>query len=220
MKVKDLLDQVELELTLNGRQKMTDRMVMLKHLRYDLDVLLAMEDWDWAAKYLDPVISTVDDKRDYDLPADFGDNFMRGARTDGTKRVCKLDDGTCQVLLTYESPAIFYSRDLSVEDSSKPTRYTITNKPDGNRQISLSPPPDDNGDDNYQILGLYIPKTWEIHFESALPPIPRNGDVLKWMVLKRFDQKYDPTYASALATLYMSEAKQHDSRFVPVIQRY
>lgn len=219
MKVSTILDQVELELVLIGKPKVADRGLLLKHLRYDLDTLMAMEEWDWAAKYLDPVITTSEGVRDYELPGDFGDNFMRGADTTGDKYVCKIDDTDSEQLIEYESPAQFYSRDLTIEENGKPIRYTVTNQSDGTRKLSLSPPPDDNSDDNYTVLGLYIPTSHDVHFESDLPPIPRNGDVLKWMLLKRFDAKYENQYAASLVKLYGNMAQQRKARLVPYLKQ-
>lgn len=218
MKIATILDQIELELILTGKSKIADRGLLLKHLRYDMDTLLAMEEWDWAAKYLDPIITTSSSVRDYDLPPDFGENFMRGA-SDGSHYVCKIDDGTAEQIIDYESPAQFYTRDLAIETATKPTRYTITNKPDGTRRLSLSPKPDSNSSSNYGVIGLYIPITSDLHFESELPPIPRNADVLKWMVLRRFDQKYESNYTQSLAKLYGNAAIQRQARLVPYMKQ-
>lgn len=215
MKASAILDQVELELRQKGI-RYDDRALMLKHMSFDLATLCGMEDWDWAMIAVDPVIKTITGKRDYDLPANFPDNFVRWGTPTGQKWLCNLDDGVNDNPLDYVSPAQFYSMNLSGQTNSRPSKYTVLSNPAGGRRLYLSPPPDANGSTTYYTIhGLYVPTDWALHDESNLPPIPGNCMILKGMLMRRYDQNAEAIYGEGLVSLYRSGAKNRQAGISP-----
>lgn len=218
MKVELLLDDVE-QLTQDGltRTVPVARPMLLSWLSAELNELTGREEWDWAMRHLDPLVSTTTARRTYQLPENFPDNFVRHAGDRGEKWCCKLDNGSNEVPLAYESPVQFYSTNLRAESNGTPSKYTVVSAATGGRQIVLSPPPDANGSTGfYTIDGLYIPTDWGLHDEDDLPPMPGNSMVLKYAVLRRLDrQTYEPMYREALALLALRSARQRGAQFVP-----
>ena len=209
MKVKAILDEVELTLKQRGI-KGEPRLILFSHLAFDLNELAGRGDWDWAMVHLDPVIAVAEDVTEYDLPDNFPDNFVRLSGDTGDKYACLLNDEYNDGHLAYQSPAQFYSRNLEAETSGRPSRYTITTKPDGKRLLILSPPPDDSY--TYTIRGLYVPTDWKITEESDMPPVPGNSAIFKWQLLMRYDPSFQADYGRSYADLCMRKAKGRQAR--------
>lgn len=165
---------------------------------------------------LDPALTTVENQRNYSLPSDFPDNFLRHAGDRGEKHLCKLDKGTSESLLDYETPVTYFSRDQSAETAGEPVAYTIMALPSGNKEIWLAPKPDDNADSNYTISGLYIPTEWKVEDDNDLPLIPSTS-VLIYGLLKLIqpgNKLWEDKHQLALNDLVLREARNHSSRLV------
>jgi hypothetical protein len=210
VKTKDILDEIQLTARQAGIV-LPDREILRKHMNFDLRELTGKEQWDWAMIHLDPVVSTLADVREYDLPLGFPENFCSGAGESGGRYAVMISDGSSQVGLEYLSPVRFWSQNLVAESSSKPARYTIASVPGGRRQLVLSPPPDES----YTIDGVYIPEDWRLTDDSDLPPVP-GGSYLKFSVLARFAPGiYEPMRKEAEMVILMRAARNRDSRLVP-----
>lgn len=210
MKVRTILDEVELTLRQRGL-KGESRPILLKHLNFDLTELSGKEDWDWAMVHLDPAVALSEGKREYDLAGNFTDNFVRYSGDEGEGFVCLLDDGSNKAPIGYESPMTFFARNLTAESNGRPARYTIVSKPDGSRQILVSPPPDAAA--TYTLDGLYIPTDWALKEEDDTPPIPGHSAILKWALLRRYDfQTFGAYYMDAFATLMMRLARNRKAK--------
>uniref|UniRef100_A0A6M3L2M7 Uncharacterized protein n=1 Tax=viral metagenome TaxID=1070528 RepID=A0A6M3L2M7_9ZZZZ len=217
MKVQHILDEIEISLNELGRSAV-DRGLLLRHMSFDLSELVNNGEWDWSMVHLDPILSLVESQRDYTLPDDFPDNFVRGAGDRGDKFCCKLDNETNETLLDYLVPSQFYSKDLLAETDGTPRYYTISAVTGGRRRLSLSPPPDDAA--TYTIDGLYIPQNYELDYEDDLPPMP-NPTILKYTILRRYAPSvYDVPYQQALAAMHMAQARNRRGQLIPKFESY
>jgi hypothetical protein len=209
MNVEEIITEISLE---TGEK---DRAKLLKFLSAELNYLTGKAEWDWAMVRLDPIISAIVGQREYNLPNNFGLNFVRYGGAAGQEWCCLLDDGTNESILHYISPAQFFSKDLRGEANGRPQRFTILSTPNGQRQLHLSPAPDSA---TFTIDGLYIPTDWKIEERSQLPPIPGNSEVLKLGVMRRLDPNREPAYSFAVNLLMLREAQGRRSQLVPDYQ--
>jgi len=210
MKTSAILNDVETTLKQQG-VKSQDRFINRMWLNAELSELVGREPFEWACVHLDPIILCVDGQRAYDLPKNFPDNFIAYGIGHEAKRVVTIDDSTNKVNLNYVSPMEFYLKDLTAEQDGKPSDYTIVSKPDGRRQLILSPPPDDD----YTIDGLYIPTDWQLDEESDLPPIPGNSLILKWGILRRYNANYQVFYQQSYSDLLVQSARNRKTQMKP-----
>lgn len=208
MNVKEWIDEIEWE----GAQmslEVPDRRVLLRWVSTELAVLSGKLDSDIFTMHLDPAIITRTGTRYYDLPDNFGLNFCRN----GDNWVCRLNNGSNELQLDYVSNTEFFNSDLEGESNGTPSKYTVLSKPNGRKQIALSPPPDSNSDSHYTIDGLYIPTDWKLRDEDTVPPLPANSPILKYAVLRRLNRNYDADYREALVDLKRHIAQNRNSGF-------
>ena len=225
--VRDQLDEIEQAAKL-AKAEMPTRRILLDWMSAELGELSFKIQADYFYVHLDPVLSLTTGQRAYKLPENFPDNFVRHAgerfyaplNLGGDKWCCKLDDGTSEALLSYESPSQFFSKNLRAESNNRPSVYTILSTPVGKRQLLVSPPPDANGTAGYTIDGLYLPTDWKLSEYSSTPPLPANSAVLKYAVLRRLaPQIYEAKYAEARADVILKAAQNRVAQFVPVLGR-
>jgi len=229
MKVSALLDSVELTCKNVLGKQAPNRFEMLKWMSEDLNQLTSKCPADWFLVHLDPAVMTKEGVRDYDLPHNFPDNFVRHAGQrffqylvwGGDKWCCLLDDGTNSMQINYEAPMQFYSRNLRGESNSRPIVYTITSQLSGDKRLSLSPPPDANGTVGYYTVnGLYLPTDWHLTYETDLPPIPENCVILSYYLLARLAPNvYEAKAADAYESMMFNAASNRVAQFVPVLGR-
>lgn len=213
MKLNEWLDDIEDELKVAGVKVTWDRFDLLNMANSELNKLTQEIDADCFHVHLNPAVSTVSGTRFYDLPENFGTNFVKGAGDDGSKFCCLLDDGSSETLIDYVSTVQFYSLNLRGEGNGKPSRYTIVSTPAGGKQIALSPTPDAS----YEIDGLYKPTDWALDSLDTVPAIPGNSPILKYSVLRRISpERWNQDYAMARASLLMELAVSRKVRLAPV----
>lgn len=215
MNTQELLDDIEDELKDAGVKYKGDRWDLLNALSSELNKLSGELDADCFYVHLNPAVTTVAGTRYYDLPANFGTNFVNAGGDSGDKWCCLYDDGTSETPISFYSNARFFSRSLRSESNGTPSAYTIVSSPNGVKQIALSPPPDTSGD---TIDGLYKPTDWDLTTMDTLPPIPGNSQILKYAVLYRIapgNQKWATEYQNERNKLLMEIAKTRKTRFVP-----
>lgn len=210
MTVDKLLDQIErrADSMLTGKAPV-NRLELLSLLEDELEELLSMDQFSWAQKILDPMIQTEPGVRDYLLPNDFPDNFMRtgDSMTGEPKHSVMLDDGSSNSYLTYESPQQFAMRDLSAETSARPEVYTIKTTTSG-KFISLAPPPNTT---DYTISGSYIPSHIRLEPSTDVAPV---SEVLRYGVLRRLDpNQFGGDYVLALRKLFYKDALNNPAAF-------
>jgi len=212
MLVKDVLDDIELTLHEYGVVP-PERLILLKWLSNELNELTSEVESELFYTYLDPIISTIEGQRSYDLPSNFPENF---AKNKADTWAITISDGNTDVPLTYKRPQEFYSMNLVGESNSKPTTYTIISSSSGSRALLLSPPPDST---SYEISGLYKPTDWGLKYESALPPLPLNNQVLKYAVLARkLPNVFEQKKLTAKAALIYGNARGRKTVFSPKIE--
>jgi len=187
MKVKYVLDEIQLEASHRVTKHINvDRYELLEILSQELNTLSGLINWDWALKWIDPVIKTTTGQSEYDLPENFPDNFIFGGEPGGTEHLCKLDNGTAESFLTHQSPAQFFSNNYTAVSNSTPHHYTVMTRPAGGKFLKLYPPPDSNDDAHYTIKGLYVPTDVGITEEDEILPLPGNSPILRNQVLARY----------------------------------
>lgn len=188
MKVSYVLDSVEQTCALHntGKTLAPDRAILLDWLNDGIAEIVSEQEWDWAMRFIYPVIMLKQSERYYQLPNDFGDNFVQYGDHDGTKFLCKLRNTTnsTESFLNYESPSKFFSRNMASTTGGTSNYYTIVTKPGGSRLLVCDPPPDSTTG-AFGISGLYVPTEWVLNYEDELPPMPSNCSVLKYYVLER-----------------------------------
>lgn len=226
--VREWLNDIE-EVCTDAGRPVPDRLKLLNWLSAELNELSQSGKLpaDWFYAKMDS-IPTVSGTREYDLPDNFGTNFVRHAgqrfyqilNFGGDKWACFLNDGTKDSPLSYESPAQFYSKNLYAESTGRPSVYTVMTASDGQRQIMLSTLPDNNGGSNYTIWGIYQPTDWRITSETQVPVLPNHSPILKYGVLRRLmPDRYQPLYREAFDALIMAAAQERVAQFVPVMGR-
>lgn len=211
MTIQEFLDDIEDEMMVAGVKVIWDRFTLLAWASAELNRLSHEFSADCFHVHLDPAIATVSGTRYYDLPSNFGLNFVNAAGDAGDKYCCLLDDGTTESLIDYASTVQFYSQNLRGETSGKPTKYTVITASNGRKQIALSPPPDGS----YEIDGLYIPTDWDLDTMDSIPPLPANSPMLKYAVLRRVGDKWETDYKKARADLAMEFARSRKAQFAP-----
>jgi hypothetical protein len=224
--VRQWLNDIE-QTCMDSGKSTPDRQKLLNWMSLELQELTTKLPADWFIQISSPV-TTANGTRGYNLPSDFGTNFLRhgGQRfyqilnMVGDKWVCLLNDGTKESLLGYESPAQFYSKNLLGEAEGRPSIYTITTAANGTKQLQLSTKPDTNGGNNYTVYGPYQPTNWSLASESTVPAFPANSPIMKYAVLRRLmPATYEPKYKEALADLMMMAAQERVAQFTPVLGR-
>lgn len=218
MTIQETLDDIEQTASQQGLV-CPDRITVLKWMSREVTELTGRQEWSWAMIHLDPIVKTEADKYDYDLPSNFGLNFVRHAGDDGIKWCVKISDGVSASLLDYKSPPQFWGQDVANASSSRPSCYTIMATLDGRKQVWVYPKPDDAPDQGYYTLdGLFIPTDWKLTELRGLPVIVASSPILKYAVLRRLaPQVYQPFYMDALNQLTLQEAQSHDTRMVAVL---
>jgi len=187
MKVKYLLDEIEQEAAhrITGHIA-TDRFELLTLLSQEHVTLCGQFNWDFAQKWMDPVIKTKTGVYDYPLPDDFPLNFVFGGDKSGDKFLCKINNDTNESYLDYETPAQFFNHDYESATNSSPTNYTILSSPSGGKKLRLFPPPNSNSDTHYEILGVYTPDDWQLADEDDIPAVMTSSPFLRHRVLARY----------------------------------
>ena len=223
-----MLDGVEQACTLGrtGKTAAPDRAVLLDKLNEGIAEIVSMEEWDWAMVYVRPIVGLQASKRDYPLPANFGDNFVRHGYDDGTKWMCKLHDTTNAIesFIDYEAPAQFFSRNTASTSTGRIGVYTITSDIGGSRRIHFDPLPDATTG-AWQVSGLYIPTDWSVSEEAHLPPLPGNAVILRYWLLKEIAKmpdwkdrdlsaEYETKYERQMAVLIRNAQRGRKSQFV------
>jgi hypothetical protein len=213
MNTQELLDDIQDECTTAGVNVTWDKFTLLQWLSAELGTLSSeCHDADFLFVHLDPIVTMVAGTRKYNLPSNFGVNFAPAAGTNGEKFCATISDGTNSSTIDYISPAEFFSKNLEGESAGRPSKYTITSGPNGVRQISFSPPPDDD----YTAGGLYLPTDWKLTTMDSLPPIPGNSAILKYSVLRRISpDRWNDDYSKAKVNLAMTIAKSKTTRIIP-----
>lgn len=214
MKVQELLDQIEQDLQDPLTRRIPhDRWRLLDWLSQELDAIVSLEEWDTFVRYLLPAIKTEIGRRTYLLPEDFPDNFVRTTDVDTAAYLCKLDDGTNEVLLGYEAPVTFLARNLRAEANGRPSTYTVVTVSDGHKELWLSPPPDAT---SYAVGGAYNATNWTIGEQDDLPLIP--GPLLRYAVLRRVAPDrgdWQAEYQRHLGAMYTRAARSRQAAFAP-----
>lgn len=216
-----ILDAVERSFLSSSRSRVSapERDILLDELNDGISEIISITDWDWAQVVLRPTIGLQQGKREYQLPPNFGDNFVRYAFHDGTKWACKMIDQTnlTEQFLDYLSPVQFYNRKVVTTTQGVPRYYTILSLPSGMRQMVLDQPPDSTYAD-WVIGGNYVPTDWLLEEEGLLPPLPGNSAVLKYWLLKRVFSW--PEYKDLqLLQFYSSEYDKKYAELVTLAQR-
>lgn len=215
MKVGDLVNQIERKaFTGSGRTSRLNAEDIQEMLAESLSDLSSMEDFDFLKLSLDPLIQTEPGVRSYELPENFPANFIKTTDPEWGEYVfsVKLDDGNHASPMRFERVDQFHLRDLSTEQDSRPSAYTIEHTPAGGRQITLAPPPDTT---TYTVSGVYVPNEWRLDEEDQMPFVPNNFAVLRYDVLRQMDREsvfYDREYNKAVRSLMYSQAKNSPSR--------
>ncbi len=217
MNTQELLDEIEDEARLADIEQSWDRWTLLDWMSAELNRLTGELDCDLFVVHLNPAIYTVADQRYYDLPDNFGFNFLYGGGDSGDKWCCTYDDGSNETPLDFMPAVRFFSKNLTGESSGTPAYYTIIGLPNGGRQIGLSPKPDTA---SKEVNGLYKPTNWSLDEFAALPPLPGNCHILKYAVLMRLDAtRWNEAYLQERNKLYAEIAKSRTPRFVPKLGR-
>ena len=215
MLVSKFLDDIQQTATwlLAPAEIRPDRRRLLAWMSSELNELSGkIPDADWWLIWLEPAIRTDTGVREYDLPESFPANF---AKLDTERFACNLDDGASEANLKYRRITEYYDQNLRGQTNGRPESYSILMRPDGRRQLLLSPPPDANGSVGYyEVDGLYNPG-WDLHDEDELPGIPNNLAVLKYGVLRRISPDLEPKFQEAYAYLLMEIARNRKIRISP-----
>ena len=215
MTIELLLDQIERAFMLElGRSAPVDRMVMQDLVEQSLARLAAQDEFDFLKTSLEPLIQTEPGVREYSLPSNFPQNFLRFSHPDTGEQsyACKIDDGSAANVMIYEAPETFYRRDLSAESNAQPFAYTIIGMPSGGKQIVLAPPPNTI---SYTIAGVYMPSEFDLNRDS-LPAAP--AELLRLDVLRQLapgNQNFLAGWREALSDLYVSQARVSEASFSP-----
>lgn len=184
MKMKAILDSVEQQIPILKIRRV-DRFMLLEWANQELKVLAShIGDSGLLARQLDPVIYTETGKQKYQLPEDFGENFLRVDDTETRQFACLLDDGTNEAQLNYLGPAEFHVKHKQGESNGRPSDYTILTSYTGERELLIGPPPNSNSDSQYTIAGSYVPREWNLEEEENVPPFPNSFGVLKYALLR------------------------------------
>ncbi len=226
MQGKQLIDKIEQIARVRGVET-PDRWTLLSWIADDLEEIISSRDWNWAKRWLDPIVNTAVGTREYPLPDDFGVNFCiyrdsadsgGGVVVDATsiptsRYAVHIYDGTSQYDLIYRPPDEFYSQKLKAESNALPRYYTIMRNAAG-PYISLSPPPDLT---TYTVLGLYKPATWNLNEMSEIPPMPHDHILIygALKLLPGLQGEFGAQYDSAFKTLCMEDAREHKVQIRP-----
>jgi hypothetical protein len=212
MTIQEMLDNIEDMLRVAGIKQTWDRFDLLSWTSAELNKLSSEIDHDVFYVNLDPIVYTVKDARNYDLPNNFGVNFAPNAEDNGGGFCCLINNGTNQSLLAFQSATRFFSKDFKSESASIPSIYTIVTSSNGKKQISLSPKPDAS----YEISGLYKPTDWSLVTMDGNSPVPANAAVLKYSVLKEINPKrWEGDYIQARSAFLMELARGRKSKLTP-----
>lgn len=175
---------------------------------------LAKEDWSFLTQHINPAIKTHTGVRNYPLPDNFGDNFVRGS-DDGSRFVCKLSDGTGEQHLNYQSPAQFFDADFEGASNGVPADYTVQSDAAFYKEIWLDPPPDSNSSTHYTVRGLYKPTFVNLNLDSFVPE--EISSYLLFGVLMRLDKEnplFIRDFTIAKDALVLEEARLRQTRLV------
>lgn len=211
MKVKDVLNLVEILLQKESSQNTPDRTKLLQLLQLALGSL--NDQFNTFIRKLDPIVLTQDEVREYSLPEDFGENFVRR----GNRYLCKCKDTYSEWDLKFEPVEDFYDRDFVSETSSRPHSYTILTGFDGRRKLVISPKPDGE----YTVYGLYRPRWTEVTEESEIP-LAQPG-FLVFYLASLIDQGNPRWLLEAQGEkrwLYVNAAREKDLHAAPDYDRY
>ena len=215
MTIELLIDQIDRAHMLEtGRKLPVDRMVIQDLVEQSLSSLASQDEFDFLKQALEPLIQTKPSLREYPLPENFPQNFLRFSNPDTGEQSwsCKIDDGSSAQTMRYESPEAFYRRDLSAEPTGQPFAYTIIGMPSGGKQLVVAPPPNTT---SYTISGVFMPSEFNLNRDS-LPAAP--AELLRLDVLRQLapgNQNFLTGWRSALSDLYMSQARVSDASFTP-----
>lgn len=217
MQVKEVLNDVEQQLEHLGVPS-PDRLVLTQWLQQEVRTLVSKEDWDWAVVMLNPVIQVRSEVRTYPLPADFGTNFIRYTERDGSRYGCKLISNSNETFLDFESPAQFFTRNLSSTNTAVPAAYTITTLPNGRRQLHIDPLPDAT----YSVTGLYRATGLKLEGEDDTLPYPGDSPIGTSLLMKRIfkgkplEETYSREVMDAMSDMRMELALARQARVIPV----
>jgi len=224
MRVGLFLDEVEQSIqNRTTRQVPIDRDDLLQMAERALSDLAVGGEWDWSKVWLSPMIQTVTGVKDYSLPDDFPENFVRGGQDTGQGYLCKLSDGTNESPLTHKGHEQYFSQNLTGASNGRPSNYTVR-RDAGAAVLSVFPPPDSNSDSNYTILGLYVPTYWKFESEddlipagAVIRPYLRESVLAMWYLGRNAAQlkEHQIMASEQLAALRFRQARARRSRAMP-----
>jgi hypothetical protein len=188
---------------------------LLDDLRLYLMELASLEQWSWLQVHMDPIAKTETGKRNYSLPRNFSDNFLRNA-SNGVDHLCLISDGTSEGFLEYEPATRFFSSDRVAASNGKPSSYTIQTNASGQKEIHLNPPPDSNSSSHYTIRGAYVMGFKNLHMDDEIP-LEASGYLLYRLLMSQDPQsrEYANAYQLARVQLYLTEARNQGTQVVP-----
>lgn len=158
---------------------------------------------------LDPIALTANGVREYPLPEDFGENFIKR----GSIWLCKCQDSSSEWTLEFEPAEDFYQRDLFAETSARPYAYTILTGFDGRKKLVISPP----ADGEYKVYGLYRPVMLQVTEETDLAFV-NNPNYLVFYVASLADptnQRFFIEAQKAERLVYMNAARDKAAFIAP-----
>jgi hypothetical protein len=214
MLVNEIVDDIEMILESAG-PPMPDRRKIVKLMSFELAEIIGKGTWNWALQHFNPAIATQAGIRNYQLPINFPDNFVRGAGNLADGFACMLDNGTNEEQLTYVAPELYFTRNLRGTSNGKPADYTIIGGANGGREIFLYPAPDTNSSTHYTVDGLYQPTDWTLVDGDNRPLVTGNSPILKYAVLRRFNGDFEAKYQEALGFLRYEQAKSSKGQIRP-----
>ena len=227
---KTICDRVEYEAERLGI-KAPDRVWMFNFMTRDLNRLLfEVGVVDWAIKTVSGSTITISSgARSADLPADFGDNFIRYSGPAGNQWLCKLVDTSTTPSterdLRFQSAAQLYDWDHTSTATRPPTWYTVQSKASGmgTKQIVT----DSLTDKAYQVRGVYVPTSWAFSDDADLPIVNQASTFLENALLRKVLPPKSEQWAMADAdfnrdrnAIMFDVASNRNTRLMPILQQY
>ena len=223
MKVGYILDQVEQRLRDPvTRASPVKRPRLLEVLEAELNSIIQANNFPNLARHAAPIVRATPGRKQYDLPSDFPENFVREADSPGSGSYsCFLvDSSDNQSTLTYLTPGRFFAKHDPDEADSEPSDYTILILEDGGRSIVLGPTPSAA----CQVHGVYKPDYWEVQEEDSLTIVPNSLALLTAAVLRIVDPRrielHTASYRDALRQAVMLGAQGSPTQIFPSVPQY
>ena len=221
MTARELIERVlgKLRNRVTQQVQQVDAYELLDDLRMVLIELASLEDWSWLHVRMDPIAKTETGKRNYALPRNFPDNFLRNA-SNGLDHLCLISDSSSEGFLGYQPATRFFASDRVAASNGKPSTYTIRTNAAGRKEIALDPPPDSNSGSHYTIRGVYTMGFKDLKLDDEVPIEPT--EYLRYRLLLIYDpenRQYGNSFELARVQLYLREARNDTSQMVPQMGR-